>query len=79
MGAAPDAESTVYKASNNLALFPTILHRMRTDNVTIVSDSWGLCELFVPIKLTADENTALELLAVKLTVTDRFSAGSAVP
>jgi kumamolisin len=64
MGAAPDATSTVYKAANNLALFPTILHKMRDDHVTIVSDSWGLCELFVPIKLTANENTALELLAI---------------
>ena len=64
MGAAPDATSTVYKAANNLALFPTILHKMRDDHVTIVSDSWGLCELFVPIKLTANENTALELLAL---------------
>ncbi len=37
---------------------------MRADDVDVVSDSWGLCELFVPVKLTADENTALELLAV---------------
>ena len=41
-----------------------MLNKMRTDNVDVVSDSWGLCELFVPAKLTANENTALELLAV---------------
>ena len=64
MGAAPDASLKVYKAANNLALLPTMLHQMRTDGVDVVSDSWGLCELFVPVKLTADENTALELLAV---------------
>ena len=64
MGAAPDAGLKVYKAANNLALLPTMLHQMRTDGVDVVSDSWGLCELFVPVKLTADENTALELLAV---------------
>jgi len=64
MGAAPDANWTVYKAGNNLALLPTILSKMRTDGVDIVSDSWGLCELFVPVKLTEVENSALELLAV---------------
>ena len=64
MGAAPDATWKVYKAPNNLALLPTMLHKMRTDDVDVVSDSWGLCELFVPVKLTANENTALELLAV---------------
>ncbi len=64
MGAAPDATWKVYKAANNLALLPTMLAHMRTDHVSIVSDSWGLCELFVPIKLTANENTALEMLAV---------------
>ncbi|HSD03505.1 MAG TPA: S53 family peptidase, partial [Gaiellales bacterium] len=63
MGAAPDATWKVYKAPNNLALLPTMLSKMRTDGVTIVSDSWGLCELAVPVKLTANENTALELLA----------------
>ncbi len=42
-----------------------MLNKMRTDNVDVVSDSWGLCELFVPVKLTANENTALELLAVQ--------------
>jgi kumamolisin len=64
MGAAPDATWKVYKAANNLALLPTMLAHMRTDGVSIVSDSWGLCELAVPVKLTANENTALELLAV---------------
>jgi subtilase family serine protease len=64
MGAAPDATWKVYKAANNLALLPTMLSKMRQDSVSIVSDSWGLCELFVPVKLTANENTALELLAV---------------
>ena len=39
--------------------------RCATDGVDVVSDSWGLCELFVPVKLTANENTALELLAVQ--------------
>jgi subtilase family serine protease len=64
MGAAPDAHWQVYKAPNNLALFPTMLSKMRGNGVDIVSDSWGLCELFVPVKLTSVENTALELLAV---------------
>ncbi len=64
MGAAPDATWQVYKAGNNVALLPTMLAHMRNDGMTIVSDSWGLCELFMPIKLTANENTALELNAV---------------
>jgi subtilase family serine protease len=64
MGAAPDATWQVYKAANNLALLPTILAHMRNDSVSIVSDSWGLCELAVPVKLTANENVALELVAV---------------
>ena len=29
----------------------------------VVSDSWGLCEVLVPPKLTLTENTSLELLA----------------
>ena len=53
MGAAPDADTTVYKAAETISrLFPTMLHKMREENVTIVSDSWGLCELFVPVKIT---------------------------
>ena len=48
MGAAPDAGLKVYKAANNLALLPTMLHQMRTDGVDVVSDSWGLCELLRP-------------------------------
>ena len=31
-----------------------MLSKMRQDGVDIVSDSWGLCELFVPIKLTRE-------------------------
>jgi subtilase family serine protease len=64
MGAAPDATWKVYKAPNSLAFGPTIINKMRQDGVNIVSDSWGLCELFVPVKLTSVENTALERLAV---------------
>ena len=64
MGAAPDAGLAVYMAPNNLALLPTMLAQMRTDGVDVVSDSWGLCELFVPVKLTSAENIALEQLAV---------------
>ena len=64
-GAAPDADTKVFKAPNNLAMFPTILHKMRIANVDVASDSWGLCELFVPVKLTSVENTALELLAMR--------------
>ena len=65
MGAAPDATWKVYKAANNLALLPDDAEQdARPTTSTIVSDSWGLCELFVPVKLTANENTALELLAV---------------
>ena len=63
MGAAPDAHWRTYIAPNNLAILPTMLAKMRAEHVTVVSDSWGLCELFVPIRLTAAENTALELLA----------------
>jgi len=64
MGAARDAHYRVYKAANNLALGPTIFNKMRQDNdVDVVSDSWGLCELAVPPKLTLTENTSLELLA----------------
>ena len=62
---APPATPTyqVYKADNNLALGPTMFDKMRTDNVDVVSDSWGLCEVLVPPKLTLTENTTLELLA----------------
>ncbi len=63
MGAARDATYQVYKADNNLALGPTMFDKMRTDNVDVVSDSWGLCEVLVPPKLTLTENTSLELLA----------------
>jgi kumamolisin len=63
MGAARDASYQVYKAANNLALGPTMFNKMRQDNVDVVSDSWGLCELLVPPKLTLTENTSLELLA----------------
>jgi subtilase family serine protease len=64
MGAAPGALWKVYNAANNVALLPTMLSHMRADNIDVVSDSWGLCELFVPVKLTSVENTALELVAV---------------
>ena len=63
MGAARDATYQVYKADNNLALGPTMFNKMRADNVDVVSDSWGLCEVLVPPKLTLTENTSLELLA----------------
>jgi subtilase family serine protease len=64
MGAAPDASWRTYIAPNNLALLPTMLAKMRAENVSVVSDSWGLCELAVPVKLTEVENVALEQLAV---------------
>ncbi len=63
MGAARDATYQVYKAANNLALGPTMFNKMRADDVDVVSDSWGLCEVLVPPKLTLTENTSLELLA----------------
>ena len=63
MGAARAATYQVYKAANNLALGPTIFNKMRQDDVNVVSDSWGLCEVLVPPKLTLTENTSLELLA----------------
>ena len=64
MGGAPDAHWRTYIAPNNLALLPTMLAKMRSEGVTIVLDSWGLCELFVPIKLASAENVALEQLAL---------------
>jgi subtilase family serine protease len=64
MGGAPDAHWRTYIAPNNLALLPTMLAKMRSEGVTVVSDSWGLCELFVPIKLASAENVALEQLAL---------------
>jgi kumamolisin len=64
MGAAPDATWTAYIAGNNLALGPTMWNKMRADGVNIVSDSWGLCELLVPPKLTSTENVSLEMAAV---------------
>jgi kumamolisin len=65
MGAAPGAHWRVYKAPNSLAFGPVILNRIRNDDdVDIVSDSWGLCEFIVPVKLTSVENTALALLAI---------------
>jgi kumamolisin len=63
MGAARDATYQVYKAANNLALGPVVFNHMRADNVDVVSDSWGLCEVLVPPKLTLTENTSLEMLA----------------
>ena len=57
MGAAPDASLKVYKAAEQPGAPADDAHQMRTDGVDVVSDSWGLCELFVPVKLTADENT----------------------
>jgi kumamolisin len=63
MGAARDATYQVYKAANNLALGPTLFNHMRNDDVDVVSDSWGLCEVLVPPKLTLTENTSLEMLA----------------
>ena len=56
---------TVYKAAEQPgAPADDARTRCAPTNVDVVSDSWGLCELFVPVKLTADENIALELLAV---------------
>ncbi|HYX83557.1 MAG TPA: S53 family peptidase [Gaiellales bacterium] len=64
-GAAPGADLRVYKAPNNLALGPVMWNHMIGDgDVDIVSDSWGLCEILVPPKLTSTENTTLELMAV---------------
>ena len=55
----------VYDAPNNVSQIIPMLDQMRTDNVTVVSDSWGLCEAFLPPSLMEAESQELELLAAQ--------------
>jgi subtilase family serine protease len=54
---------SVYDAPNNVAQILPILEQMRADGVTIVSDSWGLCEAFLPPSFMEAESNQLQLLA----------------
>ncbi len=60
---APQANVRVYAAPNSVAQILPMLERMRTDGVTVVSDSWGLCEAFLPPSLMEAESNQLALLA----------------
>src|SRR5439155_17105533 len=58
-------EVRVYEANNNVAQILPMLERMRSDQVTIVSDSWGLCEPALPPSFLEAESTQLQLLAIE--------------
>jgi subtilase family serine protease len=59
----PGVDVSVYSAPNNVSQILPMLDQMRTDGVTVVSDSWGLCEPFLPPSFMEAESTQLELLA----------------
>ena len=56
-------EIRAYDAHNNVSQILPMLDRMILDNVTVVSDSWGLCEAFLPPSFMEAEATHLEMLA----------------
>ncbi|MDT4941921.1 MAG: hypothetical protein QOJ34_2010 [Pseudonocardiales bacterium] len=53
----------VYQANNNVSQILPMLDQMRSDSVTVISDSWGLCEPFLPPSFLEAESTQLELVA----------------
>jgi subtilase family serine protease len=58
----------VYRAPNNLSNLIAMLNRMAVDSQTtdlsVVSDSWGICEAALPVSIAQAESEALQLLAV---------------
>jgi subtilase family serine protease len=56
-------EVVVYQANNNVSQILPMLDQMVADSVTVVSDSWGLCEPFLPPSFLEAESTHLELVA----------------
>jgi subtilase family serine protease len=62
---APGVSSVrVYSAPNNVSQIIPMLDTMVSDHVTVVSDSWGLCEPFLPPSFMEAESTHLALLAI---------------
>jgi subtilase family serine protease len=57
-------EVRVYQANNNVSQILPMLDQMVSDNVTVISDSWGLCEPFLPPSFLEAESTHLEMVAV---------------
>ncbi len=53
----------VYEAPNNVSNINPILDHMLFDGVTVVSDSWGLCEPFLTPSFLEAESTHLQALA----------------
>jgi subtilase family serine protease len=60
---APGVNVLVYEANNNVAQILPMLDQMVTDGVTVISDSWGLCEPFLPPSFLEAESTQLEMVA----------------
>jgi kumamolisin len=56
-------EVRVYQANNNVSQIIPMLDQMVADGVTVASDSWGLCEPFLPPSFLEAESTHLELVA----------------
>jgi Pro-kumamolisin, activation domain/Subtilase family len=56
-------EVRVYEANNNVAQILPMLEQMRNDQVTVISDSWGLCEPFLPPSFLEAESTQLQMVA----------------
>jgi len=56
-------EVRVYEANNNVAQILPMLDQMVSDGVTVISDSWGLCEPFLPPSFLEAESTHLEVVA----------------
>jgi kumamolisin len=58
----------VYRAPNNISSFIAMVNQMAIDSqstdLSIVSDSWGLCEAALPVSTAQAESEALQLAAV---------------
>jgi subtilase family serine protease len=63
MSNAPGADVRAYAAPNNVSQILPMLDRMVSDGVNVISDSWGLCEPFLPPSFLEAESTHLELVA----------------
>jgi kumamolisin len=59
----PGVDVRVYAARNNVSQILPMLDQMAIDGVTVVSDSWGLCEPFLPPSFMEAESTHLKMLA----------------
>jgi kumamolisin len=51
-------------SASQAAVLDAMLHNRTTQHINIVSDSWGLCDLFEPLDQQAATNQELQLLAV---------------